>query len=241
MEQRFNALGQPIAEPVSGEFPRPMPPRTPMQGRYCSVVPLDIDAHCEPLFQAYAEDREDRIWTYLPYGPFENAGAYRDWMQATCCDDETIFYTILDSDGAPVGLAAYLRMKPEYGVIEIGHINYAPRLQRSAAATEAQFLFMCRAFDELGYRRYEWKSDTMNKASLRAGQRLGFLYEGTFRQAQITKGRNRDTAWYSILDHEWPDIRARFQDWLRPDNFNADGSQKTALKLRPETGPYRVP
>lgn len=241
MTQLINDLGQPIAEPVSGEFPRPVPPRTPIDGSYCRIVPLDIDAHCTALFDAYAEDIENRIWTYLPYGPFPDAPAYRDWMVATCTDDETIFYTILDATGTPVGLAAYLRMKPRMGVIEIGHINYAPRLQRNAAATEAQFLFMKRAFDELGYRRYEWKTDTMNKASIRAGQRLGFLYEGTFRQAQITKGRNRDTAWYSILDHEWPKIGARFEQWLSPENFNDDGSQKTSLRVRTGADPCLVP
>lgn len=211
-----------------------------MQGRTCRIEPLDIDAHAAALFAAYTEDRENRIWTYLPYGPFADLNGFRAWMQATCMGDDAIFYTIFDAAG-PAGLAAYLRLKPEYGVIEIGHINYAPRLQRSVAATEAQFLFMSRAFDELGYRRYEWKCDTMNKPSMRAGPRLGFLYEGTFRQAQITKGRNRDTAWFSILDHEWPAIRARFEDWLEPSNFDSEGRQKTRLQTRDGQSEVRYP
>lgn len=237
MKPRHNHLGQPIGDPVSGDFPRPLPPRTPLQGRHCTVVPLDVEAHAAALFAAFAEDREGRIWTYLSQGPFPDLSGFRDWMHATCTGADPLFHTILDGEGTPAGLAAYLRLQPDSGVIEIGHICYAPRLQRSIAATEAQFLFMRRAFDELGYRRYEWKCDALNAPSVRAGQRLGFLYEGTFRQALVTRGRNRDTAWFSVLDREWPSIRAGFEAWLAPENFDATGQQRLPLRTRPGTMP----
>jgi len=131
--------------------------------------------------------------------------------------------------GRPLGLASYLRIEPAVGVIEVGHIHYAPALQRSVAATEAMALMMCRVFDELGYRRYEWKCDALNAPSRRAAERLGFRFEGVFRQATITKGRNRDTAWYAIIDRDWPDIRTAFERWLDPANFDGDGRQRRRL------------
>lgn len=202
-----------------------------MEGRYCRVVALDADRHADDLFTANAEDREDRIWTYLPYGPFDSLQSYRAWIAATCEADDPLFHAVVDRhDGCPVGVASYLRITPGVGVIEVGHINYAPRLQGTAAATEAMYLMMARVFDEMGYRRTEWKCDALNAPSRRAAERLGFRFEGIFRQATVVKGRNRDTAWYSILDREWPRLADGFRAWLDPDNFGAAGRQIRRLE-----------
>jgi RimJ/RimL family protein N-acetyltransferase len=168
----------------------------------------------------------------LPYGPFETLNAFIAWMQGTCLGEDPLFHAILDSDGRPLGVASYLRIDPQAGAIEVGHINYAPRLQRSTAATEAMYLLMRRVFDELGYRRYEWKCDALNAGSRAAAERLGFVYEGTFRQATHYKGRNRDTGWYAVIDKDWPEIDAAYRRWLDPENFDEDGRQKSPLSPR---------
>ncbi len=232
MSNHVNEPGQPVGAPVTGGFPRPLPPDGPMTGRRCTVVPLDPQAHAGALFNAYAADAEDRVWTYLPYGPFRSLPGFRAWLGAACTGADPKFHTILDAGGAPVGMASYLRIAPEAGVIEVGHINFSPALQGTAAATEAMFLMMRRVFDELGYRRCEWKCDALNAASGRAAVRLGFEYEGTFRQATHYKGRNRDTAWYAIIDRDWPAIRAGFEKWLAPGNFDSSGQQRTRLQDR---------
>ena len=232
-DTRTNALGQPIGAPVAGTFPRPRPPHSPMVGHFASVVPLDPDAHAAALFDADRLDAEGASWTYLPYGPFESLDAYRRWMDAACLGPDPLFHTVLDADGAPVGLASYLRIDPQAGSIEVGHLHFSPRLQRTPAATEAMALMMARAFDTLGYRRYEWKCDALNAPSCRAARRLGFTYEGTHRQATHYKGRNRDTAWFSILDGEWPRVRDAFAAWLAPENFAQDGRQRRPLAAAP--------
>jgi RimJ/RimL family protein N-acetyltransferase len=224
MTDHFNALGQPIGAPLTITLPRPRPPRTAMQGQWCDVLPLDPEAHASALFHAYSADFEGRIWTYLPAGPFADLAAYRAWMDATCLTDDPLFHTIL-VNGTPLGVASLMRIDPAHGVIEVGNINFSPALSQTRAATEAMFLLMSRAFDELGYRRYEWKCDALNAPSRRAALRLGFTYEGTFRQAITYKGRNRDTAWFSIIDSEWSRLRAGFAAWLDPANFDADGQQ----------------
>jgi RimJ/RimL family protein N-acetyltransferase len=229
MTDHVNSLGQPIGAPLSMDLPRPLPPRTEMHGRYCDVVPLNPDAHASDLFQAYATDTEGRIWTYLPAGTFADLSAYRAWMDTTCLTDDPLFHTIL-VDGTPLGVASLMRIDPANGVIEVGNINFAPALSQTRAATEAMFLMMSRAFDELGYRRYEWKCDALNEPSRRAALRLGFTYEGTFRQAITYKGRNRDTAWFSIIDSEWPRLKAGFLAWLDPANFDGAGQQRQALQ-----------
>mgnify|MGYP001100850318 CR=1 FL=1 len=224
-----NDLGQPIGFPLPGWTPPPSPTRDPLPGRYCRLEPLDPDRHAAALFTADAADETGRSWTYLPYGPFRTLPDYRDWMRAHCLGDDSLFFAILDlADGLPAGVASYLRIAPASGSIEVGHIHYAPRLQRTVAATEAMFLMMQRAF-ELGYRRYEWKCDALNAASRAAAQRLGLSFEGIFRQATIYKGRNRDTAWYAAVDTEWPALRAAFQAWLDPGNFDGQGRQRTRL------------
>lgn len=229
-EPTVNALGQPIGFPVPGWTARPRPPRTPMQGRYVRVEPLDPDRHAADLHAANAADRDGRLWTYLPYGPFGTLEEYRAWMAGSCLGDDPLFHAIVDAQsGRAVGVASYLRIDPGNGVIETGHINYAPALQRTRGATEAMYLMMARVFDELGYRRYEWKCDALNAPSRAAAERLGFRFEGIFRQAVVYRGRNRDTAWYAIIDADWPALKQAFQRWLDPANFDSQGRQRERL------------
>ncbi|WP_170784689.1 GNAT family N-acetyltransferase [Ruegeria lacuscaerulensis] len=231
-DHRTNAFGQPIGALVSGEFPRPMPPRTDMQGRFCSVVPLDAKQHTSGLYRAFAQDEDGRNWTYLPEEPITSEPAFSDWMEQAERSADPMFHTILDATGTPVGHATYLRINPDAGVIEVGYIHFSPLMQRTPVATEAMYLMMRRVFDELGYRRYEWKCDALNAPSRSAAERLGFTFEGIFRQATHYKGRNRDTAWYSILDSEWPRIRSAFEAWLTPENFDQTGQQRQSLQAR---------
>lgn len=231
MNEWTNDLGQPIGFDVAGWSARPRPPKSVMQGRYVRLEPADPATHAADLFEAFGADRENRIWTYLPYGPFRAVEEVDAWMRATCLGDDPVFYVIVEqATGKAVGVASYLRIEPATGVIEVGHINYAPALQRTRGATEAMYLMMARVFDELGYRRYEWKCDALNAPSRAAAERLGFSYEGLFRQATMYKGRNRDTAWYSIIDTEWPRIKAAFEAWLDVANFDAEGRQKQPLR-----------
>ena len=229
MSQTVNDLGQPIGFPVN-QWQAPIrPPREPMAGRYCRVEPISVERHAAELFEANRADTEGRIWTYLAYGPFDTLADYRGWLERTCLGDDPLFHAIIDAKtGQAVGVASYLRIDSANGVIEVGHINYSPRLQRSPAATEAMYLMMRRVF-ELGYRRYEWKCDSLNQKSRRAAQRYGFSYEGIFRQATLYKGRNRDTAWYASIDQEWPALQAAYEQWLDPANFDDAGQQKARL------------
>jgi RimJ/RimL family protein N-acetyltransferase len=230
MEEQRNALGQAIGWPVPGWTPRPRPPRAPSEGRVCRIEPIDPERHAADLFAANRQDREDRIWTYLPYGPFAAFEPYRDWMKSACLGDDPLFHAIIDKpSGRAVGVASYLRIEPAVGVIEVGHINYSPVIQRTVAATEAMYLMMRRVFDELGYRRYEWKCDALNAPSRSAALRLGFRFEGIFRQATIYKGRNRDTAWFAITDRDWPGLKQAFESWLDPANFDGAGRQRQSL------------
>jgi len=230
MTDHRNALGQPVGFPVPGWTPRARPPRTAMEGHWCRVEPLDPSRHADDLFAANAEDAQGRNWTYLGTEPPPTIDAYRAWLKGMAAGDDPLFHAIVEREtGRAVGVASYLRIDPANGVIEVGHINFSPRLQRTRAATEAMALMMRRAFDELGYRRYEWKCDSLNAPSRAAAERLGFTYEGLFRQALVYKGRNRDTAWYSILDQEWPALRAAFDAWLDPGNFDGEGKQRVRL------------
>jgi len=230
-----NAFGQPVGLTVENWQPAQTPPRATMQGKYCRLEPVDIDNHAQELFDANAESNDDSMWTYLPYGPFESFEQYRDWMKATCCGNDPLFFTIIDNaTNKAVGLAAYLRIDAKIGSIEVGHLAYSPALQRKPAATEAMYLMMAKAF-ELGFRRYEWKCNSLNLPSRIAAQRLGFSYEGEFRQATIVKGRNRDTTWYAIIDKEWPALRTAFEKWLAPQNFDSNGQQR--LRLSDLTSP----
>ena len=212
-----------------------MPPHTAMIGRTVRVEPVHVERHAADLHEANLEDREGHNWTYLSSEPFRELGAYRQWLARMSAGVDPYFHAIVDArSGKAAGVAAYLRIDHANGVIEVGHINLSPRLQRTAAATEAMLLMMKRVFDELGYRRYEWKCDNLNEPSHAAARRLGFRFEGVFRQALVYKGRNRDTAWYSITDREWPEIRMEIERWLDPSNFDADGRQRTRLQARKE-------
>jgi RimJ/RimL family protein N-acetyltransferase len=200
-----------------------------MTGRFCRLEPLDLDRHAAALFEADAADTDGRSWTYLAYGPFPDFPSYRAWLSASCLRNDPLFFAVIDTaDGQPGGLVSYLRITPAAGSIEVGHIHYSPRLQRSPAATEAMYLMMQKAF-ESGYRRYEWKCDALNAPSRAAAQRLGLSFEGVFRQATVYKGRNRDTAWYAAIDTEWPALRQAFQAWLDPANFDNTGRQRVRL------------
>ena len=238
---RKNEFEQLIGPPVSNWEARSLPPATVMEGRTCRVEPLDLNRHARALYDANCEIVDgrspDRNWTYLQYGPFGTFNEYLAWMQRTCfkedgrsLKDDPLFYSIVDlSDGNAVGVASYMSIIPDHGVIQIGHIAFSPRMQRTIVGTEAMFLMMSRVFDELGYRRYEWKCDSLNAESINAATRLGFRIEGTFRQAVVYKGRNRDNTWLSVTDAEWPKIKTAFERWLDPSNFNATGEQVKAL------------
>ena len=213
--------------PLPGWTPPPRPDMAPLAGRYVRLVRLSADAHAADLHRANSADAA--IWDYLPYGPFSSAAAYHRWIRDITRGEDPLFYAIQDREtGHFGGVASYLRITPDMGTIEVGHINLAPELQRSRAATEAMFLMMEWAFSA-GYRRYEWKCDALNLPSRRAAQRLGFSYEGLFRQAAVVKGRNRDTAWFACIDTDWPALREAYRAWLDPSNFDADGRQRESL------------
>ncbi|GHF40852.1 acetyltransferase [Seohaeicola zhoushanensis] len=198
-----------------------------MEGRYARLERLDPARHAQALFDAFAGHHW--LWDYMPQGPFETAQQYRDWAEAAARGADPFFYAIIDKETDSVtGAASYLRIAPEAGSIEVGNICFSPALQRTRAATEAMALMMGWAFDA-GYRRYEWKCNALNRPSRLAAQRLGFSYEGIFRQALVVKGRNRDTAWFACIDKEWPALRAAFETWLDPVNFEASGAQKQSL------------
>src|SRR5256714_4871905 len=223
----FNEFGQPIGVPLPDWAPPPWPPPQGLEGRYCRLEVLDPATHVDSLYEANGPDADGGSWTYLAYGPFPTRENYRAWMSSNCAGADPLFFAILDK-GKAVGLASYLRINPDSGSIEVGHIHYSRLLKRTRPATEAMYLMMKTAF-ELGYRRYEWKCDALNAASRAAAQRLGLSFEGIFRQATVYKGRSRDTAWYAAIDTEWPALRKAFLAWLDPSNFDSQGRQRTRL------------
>jgi RimJ/RimL family protein N-acetyltransferase len=226
-------MPQPVGPAVPNWSPRPAPPATPKSGRYVRIEPLDPARHARDLFEANAEDRDGSNWTYLFDEKPPTLEAYTAWAMKAASTSDPMVHTIVDlATGKAVGVASFMRIDRNHGVIEVGGINFAPRLQRTRQATEAIYLMMARAFDELGYRRFEWKCDHLNAPSRAAALRFGFTFEGIFRQAIVYKGRNRDTAWYSIVDGEWPAIKAAFDAWLDPTNFDAQGRQLKPLEAR---------
>src|SRR5215831_19171821 len=239
-----NHLGQPVGRLVPNWKPRLPPPRTPMVGSYCRVEPLDIEKHAIDLYAAYATDHHNRIWTYLPHGPYPRLEDYRERVRTAYLGDDPLVHAIIDTrNGKPLGQASYMSIDPRVGCIEVGGIIYSPAFQRTTAATEAIYLMMRRVFDELGYHRLAWQCNALNGPSRVAAQRLGFTFEGIFRHASVSKGRNRDTAWFSILDHEWPARKGAFERWLDPINFDSSGRQRFSLSrlfrmaAPPEDGP----
>ena len=207
----------------------PRPARVTLAGRRVSIVPVDPAAHAPALYAgSHGPGRED-LWRYLFTGPYPDQADFRQYLDQRAAVEDPLFFTILDTAAAPAGYASLMRIEPAHRVIEIGNILYLPSLQRTAGATEAMYLFARYVFEDLGYRRYEWKCDALNAPSRRAALRLGFTFEGIFRQHMIVKGKNRDTAWYSMLDTEWPARKEAFEKWLDPANFDADGRQRSCL------------
>ncbi|HSD52826.1 MAG TPA: GNAT family protein [Burkholderiales bacterium] len=222
---------------VSGERVSPLPAgkapeRRRLEGTLLLLEPLDPDRHSESLYAASHEsDEASRVWTYLPDGPFEDLASFAQWVRRMAAEPDRLFFAFRDRHtGRLGGMATYIEIRPTMGSIEIGYIWFAPFLQRTRQATEALFLMLAYAFDELKYRRVQWRCNALNEKSRAAASRLGFTFEGVFYQHMVVKGRNRDTAWYSILDHEWPRIRSNFEHWLAPSNFDAEGRQIASLR-----------
>jgi RimJ/RimL family protein N-acetyltransferase len=211
--------------------PASRPGREPLRGSHVLLRPLDAESDADPLYAASHPPAGDPgIWTYLFDGPFGSAEELRRWLVRAQASEDPLFFTLTPLPAKrPCGIASYLRITPEFGVIEIGNIWFGSPMQRTTAATEAIYLLARHAFDELGYRRLEWKCNALNAASRRAAERFGFTFEGVFRKHMVIKGRNRDTAWYAITDDEWPMIRTGFERWLTAENFDARGVQRRSL------------
>jgi RimJ/RimL family protein N-acetyltransferase len=206
------------------------PARIALNGALVRLEVLDSSRHTESLFASSHVAGAERLWDHLPYGPFAGEEEFTAWLKEREASADPLFFAVVDWESMRArGMASFMRMVPEHGVIEIGHIWFAPAIQRTRQATEAIFLLASHAFDELGYRRLEWKCDSLNEPSRRAAERFGFTYEGTFRQHMVVKGRNRDTAWFSMTDGEWPLRRAAFEDWLSSENFDGAGRQRQSL------------
>lgn len=221
-----------VGPPVPNWQPRPQPAGVVLTGSHCRLEPLNPGLHAGSLFGAYSNAPDDEDWTYLSVGPFPDAKAFQVYAEQMSQSTDPLHFAVIDLHSSlAVGTLALMRQQPQHGIIEVGFVMFSPVLQRSLISTEAQFLLMSYVFDQLGYRRYEWKCDSLNRRSRNAAMRLGFQYEGIFRQAMIYKGRSRDTAWFSILDKEWPVLKAAFQQWLDPRNFDVEGVQVTRLQV----------
>jgi RimJ/RimL family protein N-acetyltransferase len=219
--------GQPVGLPVADPAPGPRPGPVTLRGRYGRVEKLKPE-HAADLWTAFAG--HDQVWTYISTdGPFASAAEFSPFIAKRAAADDPYAYAIVDTSDRAVGYFTLLRIVPQMRVIEVGHVLYSPALQRTPLGTEAQYLLACYVFETLGYRRYEWKCNSLNAASWRAALRYGFIYEGMFRQHMIAKGRNRDDAWFSMLDSEWPARKRNFEQWLAPENFGKDGRQKVSL------------
>ncbi|MBD8614009.1 GNAT family N-acetyltransferase [Pseudomonas putida] len=228
--QQYNTHQQPIGHTLPDWTARPRPAHEVIEGRYCRLEPLNATAHAEDLYSGYCQQTDGSDWTYLPVGPFADLDSYRLHVQNAAASQDPQHWAVIDlRTQRAVGTLALMRMDPTNGVIEVGHVTFSPLMKRTPISTEAQYLLMRLVFDELGYRRYEWKCDALNAPSRKAAERLGFSFEGIFRQALVYKGRNRDTAWFSIIDSEWPALRGAFERWLAMENFDDAGQQLTAL------------
>jgi RimJ/RimL family protein N-acetyltransferase len=217
---------------LSNWQPRPVPQRQPLAGRFVRLEPLDPGQHGDDLWLALQGPGCDpALWDYLPYGPFASREPFDAWLAGNAVSADPLFFSVIDlASQRAVGLLSYLRITPKDGCIEIGHIAFGQAMQRTPGSTEAVWLLARHAFDDLGYRRLEWKCNALNTRSLRAAERLGFVHEGLFRQHMLVKGQNRDTAWFAIIDGEWPARREAFERWLAADNFDAEGRQKRRLE-----------
>ena len=209
-----------------------LPSKKKLIGKYCFLEPINIRKHSKDLYKNYSLDKKNVIWAYLPYGPFKSHGSFKKWLKSFCLNKDPFFYAIYSKKhNQYCGMASYLRITPEHGLIEVGHINYSPILQNTTEGTETMYLMMKNAFEVLGNRRYEWKCNNLNSASKYAAERLGFKFEGIFRQMFIFKGRNRDTAWYSIIDKEWPNYKKKYLFYLKKSNFTKTNRQRKRLKI----------
>jgi RimJ/RimL family protein N-acetyltransferase len=228
-DKHLNEHGQAIGAPLDKWCAPARPPRVEISGRWCSVVPLDVERHGVELYRAVSHDRSGRNWTYLAYGPFNDEASYLQWVRSVSDSTDPMFFAFVEhASGAAVGVGSYMRIEPANGCIETGHLHFSPLMQRTPVATEAMYLMMKNVF-ELGYRRYEWKCDAHNAPSRQAAQRFGFSYEGTFRQAVVYKGRNRDTAWFAMTDKDWPALQLAYERWLAADNFDDNAQQRESL------------
>jgi RimJ/RimL family protein N-acetyltransferase len=229
VDEATSEVAMPIGPGVD-TAPARRPVRTTLKGRLVTLAPLDPRAHGDSLYEGTRGESGDRLWQYLFEGPFSDRAAFDIHLRRIAASEDPLFFAIVDSaSGKAAGYAAYMRIEPVHRVIEVGSILYTPRLQQTPQATEAMYLMARHVFEDLGYRRYEWKCNALNAPSRRAAVRFGFSFEGIFRQHMIVKGRNRDTAWFSMLDSEWPVRKANFERWLDPTNFADDGRQKVAL------------
>ncbi|MBF4177851.1 GNAT family N-acetyltransferase [Lelliottia nimipressuralis] len=227
---QFNQFGQPVGDELIDWQPRPHPERVELNGRYCTLTPLRPE-HAAALFAAYQLAEDTRSWTWLLREPDANVEAFTAWVESVCALSDPIHFAVIDNQTqAPVGTLALMRIDPKNGVVEVGHVHFSPLLSRTPMSTEAQYLLMRYVFEVLGYRRVEWKCNSLNEPSRRAALRLGFQYEGRFRQALVAKGHNRDTDWFSIIDKEWETRDRAFENWLAADNFSADGKQIKSLE-----------
>ena len=218
--------------PTLMKFPSGKPPvHGSLKGRYVTLELVDPKRHAHRLYeQSHVDEATKQLWTYMPYGPWASEAEFTAWLESQAPLTEPQFYTVIDvATGDPKGMVSFLNIRPTQGVIEVGHIWYVPEAQRTRIPAEAMYLMFRHVFDELGYRRLEWKCDALNAPSRSAAFRFGFRFEGIFRQHIIYKNRNRDTAWYAMMDHEWPAVRANFERWLEPSNFDANGRQKSSL------------
>lgn len=221
-----SVLGDKLLDPGPAKRPK----HIRLGGRIVDIVPLDPVAHAQALYEATRGKRNEGLWCYLFEGPFATRSEFDSHLEKKAASEDPLAFAITEkSSGDAVGWASYMRIEPGHRVIEVGSILFTPRLQCTIGATEAMYLMMKHAFEDLGYRRYEWKCNALNTPSRSAALRLGFTFEGIFRQHMIIKGHNRDTAWYSILDSEWPKRKAAFERWLDPSNFNTNGRQRVSL------------
>jgi RimJ/RimL family protein N-acetyltransferase len=226
-----NVVDQPVGEPLDWR-PAARPERREHRGRQVVLRPLDPATDTDPLYALTHEPTGDpSIWTYLYEQPFATVGAYRDYLQGRAASEDPLVFVITDArDGRQLGQVTYMSIEPDHGSIELGSIWFSPELQRTPAATEAIFMLAAHAFDDLGYRRLEWKCNALNTPSRNAATRYGFLYEGLFLQHRVVKGRNRDTAWFALTDKRWPAVKAAFETWLADENFTRDGGQVQSLR-----------
>ncbi|WP_405497406.1 GNAT family N-acetyltransferase [Streptomyces sp. NBC_00096] len=230
MSLRLNEYDQPVGEPLPDWSPRPLPAGVTLKGDHCRLEPLNADRHAAELHAAYRSGSDQRDWTYMFTGPFESPEEYHRYAEEAAASGDPRHYAVIDlADGTATGTLSLMRQDPDHGVVEIGNVMFSPAMKRRPISTEAQFLAMRYVFEELGYRRYEWKCDSLNAPSRTTAARLGFTFEGIFRQAVVYKGRNRDTAWYSVTDTEWPAIKRGFEAWLAPGNFDGQAVQRRSL------------